>query len=63
MHSGDVGCTAHPQAPVHMCLITHSAATGTLIRLGGVLWVRIPASGIPRVGISPSEIPRRECVL
>ena len=44
MHSGDVGCTAHPQAPVHMCLITHSAATGTLIRLGGVFRGREHAS-------------------
>jgi hypothetical protein len=28
-----------------------------------VLWVRIPPSGIPRVEISPSEIPRRKRVL
>ena len=48
---------------MHMCLITYSAATGTLIRLGGVLWVGIPPSGIPRVEISPSEISQRNRVL
>ena len=41
----------------------YSAATGTPIRLGGVLWVKIPPSGIPRVEISPREISRRKCVL
>ena len=55
-------CVA-PLGDVAAFAATAPTISRDMLQRYAMLWVRIPASGIPRVGISPSEIPRRECVL